>query len=69
MDLRAIPGKQFTTQRSVNTTALVRLRRLTLRSFFPFPNLYAPDHQPQHERHLSEEAGERDVRELIPVLR
>jgi hypothetical protein len=28
-------------------------------SFFPLPNIDAHDHEPQHERHLSEERGGR----------
>jgi hypothetical protein len=34
-------------------------------SFFPLPDIDAHDHEPQHERHLSEERGEGDVRDYV----
>ena len=37
---------------------------MNLASFFPLPDLDAPDQEPQHERHLSEDGGEGDVRDL-----
>ena len=40
-------------------------RRFRVVSFFPLPNIDAHDHEPQHERHLSEERGEGDARDHV----
>ncbi len=57
-------------QRSGAITPLVRVRRgLMPVLFLPTSGHWRLDHEPQHERHLSEEGGKGDVRDPILVLR